>query len=59
MPEKPTVDDVRRLEAFIASTGTPEHLLTFQGVLRSHEELYAASQDVEYGWAGDGQATDA
>lgn len=36
---------------------TPEHLLTFRGVLGGHEELYAASQDLEYGWAGDAQAT--
>lgn len=35
------IDDVRALERFIASQGTPEHLLTFQGILSAHEKLYA------------------
>lgn len=38
---KPDIGAVRALERFIASQGTPEHLLTFQGILAAHEELYA------------------
>lgn len=42
---KPDIEAVRALERFIASQGTPEHLLTFQGILAAHEELYVQMQE--------------
>ncbi len=36
----PSIDDVRVLESFIAGTGDSSMLLTFQGILRSHERMF-------------------
>lgn len=52
MPERPTIDAVRALERFIVASGNVEHVLTFQGILRSHEELWRQSQEFEYGVVG-------
>ncbi|MDY0829099.1 hypothetical protein SK224_08150 [Microbacterium sp. BG28] len=37
--DRPDIEAVRALEGFIAKDGRGEHLLTFQGILRSHEAL--------------------
>lgn len=44
--DKPDIQAVRTLEATLASMDDPQLLLTFQGILKSHEALYAAQNDV-------------
>lgn len=45
MTDDITVEEVRRLESWINQHGTPEHLLTFQGILRSHEKYMKESTE--------------
>lgn len=44
---RPDIEQVRSFEAWLARTAPTEHLLTFQGILRSHEDLYGRVNELE------------